>query len=134
MLCFISESEVGELKRVKQKIKNMAIFQKMLVICLLVTILISMISGGITYSIGSDIIMKKTVDQMEGTIAQLSKNNDSFMELINNRADYIAFNPTVQEELARAEPEEEGYFSGYRIVKRLLVQMFKSTQMVDIEI
>lgn len=59
MLCFISESEVGELKRVKQKIKNMAIFQKMLVICLLVTILISMISGGITYSIGSDIIMKK---------------------------------------------------------------------------
>ena len=134
MLCFISESEVGELKRVKQKIKNMAIFQKMLVICLLVTILISMISGGITYSIGSDIIMKKTVDQMEGTIAQLSKNYDSFMELINNRADYIAFNPTVQEELARAEPEEEGYFSGYRIVKRLLVQMFKSTQMEDIEI
>lgn len=122
------------MKQIKQKIKNMAIFQKMLVICLLVTILISLISGGITYYIGSDIIMKKTVDQMEGTIAQLSKNYDSFMELINNRTDYIAFNPTVQEELARSEPEEEGYFSGYRIVKRLLVQMFKSTQMEDIEI
>ena len=44
----------------KQRIKDMPIFQKMFVICILVTVTISVISGGITYVTASDIILKKT--------------------------------------------------------------------------
>ncbi len=120
----------------KQRIKDMPIFQKMFVICILVTVTISVISGGITYVTASDIILKKTIAQTEETINQVSENYDSFMEMIANRLDYIAFNPTVQEELLNRRPEknEEGYYGGTRMVKRLLVQMFKSYQMEDIEI
>ncbi len=120
----------------KQRIKDMPIFQKMFVICILVTGTISVISGGITYVTASDIILKKTIAQTEETINQVSENYDSFMEMIANRLDYIAFNPTVQEELLNRRPEknEEGYYGGTRMVKRLLVQMFKSYQMEDIEI
>lgn len=120
----------------KQRIKDMPIFQKMFVICILVTVTISVISGGITYVTASDIILKKTIAQTEETINQVSENYDSFMEMIANRLDYIAFNPTVQEELLNRRPEknEEGYYSSTRMVKRLLVQMFKSYQMEDIEI
>ena len=114
----------------------MPIFQKMFVICILVTVTISVISGGITYVAASDIILKKTIAQTEETINQVSENYDSFMEMIANRLDYIAFNPTVQEELLNRRPEknEEGYYGSTRTVKRLLVQMFKSYQMEDIEI
>ena len=120
----------------KQRIKDMPIFQKMFVICILVTVTISVISGGITYVTASDIILKKTIAQTEETINQVSENYDSFMEMIANRLDYIAFNPTVQEELLNRRPEknEEGYYGSTRTVKRLLVQMFKSYQMEDIEI
>lgn len=120
----------------KQRIKDMPIFQKMFVICILVTVTISVISGGITYVAASDIILKKTIAQTEETINQVSENYDSFMEMIANRLDYIAFNPTVQEELLNRRPEknEEGYYGSTRTVKRLLVQMFKSYQMEDIEI
>jgi len=120
----------------KKQLKDLKIFYKMLFICVAVTILISLLSGGITYYIASDIIKKKTVAQTSETIRQLSENCDSFMEIINNRIDYMAYNPTVQEELIYGEPgeEERGYYSGTRKVKRLMVQMFKSTQMEDIEI
>lgn len=120
----------------KQRVKDMPIFQKMFVVCILVTVTISVLSGGITYVTASDIIMKKTIAQTEETINQVSENYDSFMEVIANRLDYIAFNPTVQDELLNGRPEkdEEGYYSGTRMVKRLLVQMFKSYQMEDIEI
>ena len=46
----------------------MRIFNKMFLSCLLVTLLISLISGGITYYIASGIILKKTVMQTEETI------------------------------------------------------------------
>lgn len=106
----------------KQRIKDMPIFQKMFVICILVTVTISVISGGITYVTASDIILKKTIAQTEETINQVSENYDSFMEMIANRLDYIAFNPTVQEELLNRRPEknEEGYYGSTRTVKRLL--------------
>ena len=60
----------------------MRIFNKMFLSCLLVTLLISLISGGITYYIASGIILKKTVMQTEETIKQISENYDSFMKLI----------------------------------------------------
>lgn len=123
-------------KKIAQYVRDISIFQKMLVGCILVTILVSLLSGGLTYSISSRIILNKTIDQTEEIINQVSENYDSFMEVINNRLDYIAFNPTVQEELNNGVPEEEeeGYYSGSRVVKRLLVQMFKSNQMKDIQI
>ncbi|MDD3218749.1 MAG: sensor histidine kinase [Lachnospiraceae bacterium] len=123
-------------KWIKQSMKDLPIFQKMFMLCMLVTVSISLLSGGITYAISSEIILDKTIAQTEETINQLSENYDSFMEIITNRVDYIAFNPTVQDELINGKPEEteEGYYSGSRVVKRLLVQMFKSNQMEDIEI
>lgn len=60
----------------------MRIFGKMFLSCLLVTLLISLISGGITYYIASEIILKKTVMQTEETIKQISENYDSFMKLV----------------------------------------------------
>ncbi len=118
------------------RVKDMPIFLKMFVVCILVTVTISVLSGGITYVTASDIILQKTIAQTEETINQVSENYDSFMEVIVNRLDYIAFNPTVQDELLNGRPgwDEEGYYSGTRMVKRLLVQMFKSYQMEDIEI
>ena len=109
------------------RVKDMPIFLKMFVVCILVTVTISVLSGGITYVTASDIILQKTIAQTEETINQVSENYDSFMEVIVNRLDYIAFNPTVQDELLNGRPgwDEEGYYSGTRMVKRLLVQMFK---------
>ena len=114
----------------------MKIFNKMFLSCLLVTLLISLISGGITYYIASDIILNKTVMQTEETIKQISENYDSFMKLVYNKLDYLAFNPTVQEELIYGKPgeDEEGYYSGTRKLKRLMVQMFNSIHMEDMEI
>jgi two-component system sensor histidine kinase YesM len=120
----------------KNKLSNMKIFGKMFLACLLVTISISLISGGITYRIASQIIMDKTIRQTEETVAQISENYDTFMNLIYNKLDYLAFEPTVQEELIYGVPgeDEEGYYSGTRKLKRLMVQMFNSIQMEDIEI
>lgn len=120
----------------KKRLKNMRIFNKMFLSCLLVALVISLISGGVTYSIASDIILKKTVMQTEETVKQVSENYDSFMKLIYNKLDYLAFNPTVQEELIYGKPgeDEEGYYSGTRKLKRLMVQMFNSIHMEDMEI
>ena len=122
--------------RIKKRMKDMRIFNKMFLSCLLVTLLISLISGGITYYIASGIILKKTVMQTEETIKQISENYDSFMKLIYNKLDYLSFNPTVQEELIYGKPgeDEEGYYSGTRKLKRLMVQMFNSIHMEDMEI
>lgn len=120
----------------KKRLKNMRIFNKMFLSCLLVALAISLVSGGITYYIASDIILKKTVMQTEETVKQVSENYDSFMKLIYNKLDYLAFNPTVQEELIYGKPDEdeEGYYSGTRKLKRLMVQMFNSIHMEDMEI
>ncbi|WP_287713392.1 cache domain-containing sensor histidine kinase [Blautia sp.] len=122
--------------RIKKRMKDMRIFNKMFLSCLLVTLLISLISGGITYYIASGIILKKTVMQTEEIIKQISENYDSFMKLIYNKLDYLSFNPTVQEELIYGKPgeDEEGYYSGTRKLKRLMVQMFNSIHMEDMEI
>lgn len=124
------------IERIEQRVKDMPIFQKILASGIIVTFLISLVSGGITYFIASHIIVDKTIAQTEETINQVSENYDSFMEMMNNRIDYIAFNPTVQNELINSEPkeEEDSYYSGERMLQRLLVQMFKSYQMEDIEI
>ena len=116
--------------------KDMRIFNKMFLSCLLVTLLISLISGGITYYIASGIILKKTVMQTEETIKQISENYDSFMKLIYNKLDYLSFNPTVQEELIYGKPgeDEEGYYSGTRKLNRLMLQMFNSIHIEDLEI
>ncbi len=90
--------------QIKKRMKDMRIFGKMFLSCLLVTLLISLISGGITYYIASEIILKKTVMQTEETIKQISENYDSFMKLVYNKLDYLAFNPTVQEELVYGRP------------------------------
>ena len=52
------------------------------------------------------------------------------------RDSYLAFNPTVQEELIYGKPgaDEEGYYSGTRKLKRLMVQMFNSIHMEDMEL
>lgn len=114
----------------------MRIFYKLFFSCLLVTLLISFISGGITYYIASNIILNKTIIQTEETVRQISENYDSFMKQIFNKMEYLAFNPTVQEELIYGRPGvgEEGYYSGTRKVKRLMVQMYDSIHMEDMEI
>lgn len=120
----------------KKRLKNMRIFNKMFLSCLLVALAISLFSGSITYYIASDIILKKTVMQTEETVKQVSENYDSFMKIIYNKLDYLAFNPTVQEELIYGKPgeNEEGYYSGTRKLKRLMVQMFNSIHMEDMKI
>lgn len=120
----------------KKHLKNMKIFNKLFYSSILITLVITAASAGITYFIASDIILKKTVKQTEETVMQMSENYDSFMRLIYNKLDYLAFNPTVQEELiyGKAEDNEDGYYSGTRKLKRLMVQMFHSVHMEDIEI
>ncbi len=120
---------------INKKFKNMKIFSKLFLSCFFATVLISLISGTITYSIASDIILKKAVMQTEETVKQVSENYDSFMELMYNKIEYLAFNPTLQEELLYGSPDEEnGYYSGTRKIKRLMVQMFNSIYMKDMEI
>ncbi len=120
---------------INKKFKNMKIFLKLFLSCFFATVLISLISGTITYSIASDIILNKAVMQTEETVKQVSENYDSFMELIYNKIEYLAFNPTLQEELLNSSPDEEnGYYSGTRKIKRLMVQMFNSIYMKDMEI
>lgn len=121
---------------IKRRLKNMKIFNKLFLSCLLVTLMISLISGGITYYIASGIILNKTVMQTEETVRQISENYDSYMELIYSKLEYLAFNPTVQEELLSKFPEreDEGYYSGSRKLTRLLVQMYNSKDMRDMEI
>ncbi|MCP1102340.1 cache domain-containing sensor histidine kinase [Aequitasia blattaphilus] len=127
-------------ERVKNRFRDLKIFYKVLLACLSMTILISLVSGGITYFIASKIVLNKTIEQTQETIHQLVDNYDAFMELMNYRVNTIAFNETVQEELREEEDEEtkslqtESYYSRARRVNRLLVQMFYSIQMEDIEI
>ena len=120
---------------INKKLKNMKIFSKLFLSCFFATVLISLISGTITYSIASDIILKKAVKQTEETVKQVSVNYDSFMKLIYNNIEYLAFNPTLQEGLIHGSTEEENsYYSGPRKIKRLMVQMFNSIYMKDMEI
>lgn len=124
------------LRGIKKYLKNMKIFHKLFYFSLIVTLVITLVSSGLTYFIASDIILKKTVRQTEETIKQMSENYDSFMQIIYNKLDRLAFSPTVQEELIAGKNEEmeEGYYSGSRKLKRVMVQMFNSIYMEDMEI
>lgn len=113
----------------------MKIFHKLLLSCLFVTIFISLVSGGVTYYIASKIILEKTIRQTEETVRKISENYDSYMQLTYNKLDYLAFNPTVQEELnSDSQKNESSFYSSGRKIKRLMVQMYNSKEMRDLEI
>lgn len=78
----------------------------------------------------------KTVTQAKETVWQISENYDTFMTMIYNKLDILAFNTAVQEELrlGKSEDSEEGYYSKTRKLKRQMVMIYNSVYMKDLEI
>ena len=83
----------------KHRLNDMHIFTKLFLFCLAICFSIALISGVIVYNIASDIILDKTVTQAKETVRQISENYDTFMTMIYNKLDILAFNTAVQEEL-----------------------------------
>lgn len=120
----------------KHRLNDMHIFTKLFLFCLAICFSIALISGVIVYNIASDIILDKTVTQAKETVRQISENYDTFMTMIYNKLDILAFNTAVQEELrlGKSEDSEEGYYSKTRKLKRQMVMIYNSVYMKDLEI
>lgn len=92
------------------------------------------------YFIAADMILKQTIEQSQGTIQELSLNIDHYFSLVENSFEYIANNTIVQEELTGEEPyrsdgeEVFSYFSRPGQIRRLLLQMYSSVYMDDIDL
>ena len=69
----------------------------------LIPLLIILVTAFYLYS--SKIIFRKTVEQSEETVGQLSMSLDHFMEQNINKLETLGDNPTIQEEL-NADTEE----------------------------
>lgn len=120
----------------KHRLNDMHIFTKLFLFCLAICFSIALISGVIVYNIASDIILDKTVTQAKETVRQISENYDTFMTMIYNKLDILAFNTAVQEELrlGKLGDSEEGYYSKTRKLKRQMVMIYNSVYMKDLEI
>ena len=122
--------------KMRQKIKNMRIFYKILLLSIVITLLITLVSTVLTYNKASEIILEKTVRQSQETIRQMSDNYETFMQGIYDKVNYIAYSSITQDELRYGEKDvyEEGYFSREKELKRQMVRLFNSFYVDDMEI
>lgn len=120
----------------KHRLNDMHIFTKLFLSCLAICLSVALISGAIVYNVASSIILNKTVTQAQETVRQISENYDTFMTMIYNKLDILAFNTAVQEELklGKSGDSEEGYYSKTRKLKRQMVLVYNSVYMRDLEI
>ena len=89
----------------RQKIKNMRIFYKILLLSIVITLLITLVSTVLTYNKASEIILEKTVRQSQETIRQMSDNYETFMQGIYDKVNYIAYSSITQDELRYGEKD-----------------------------
>lgn len=120
----------------KRRLNDMHIFTKLFLSCFAISLAIALCSGIIVYNIASNIILDKTVTQAKETVRQIAENYDTFMTMIYNKLDLLAFNTAVQEELkyGKTGDPEEGYYSKTRKLKRQMVMIYNSVYMKDLEI
>ena len=102
----------------------------------LIPLLIILVTAFYLYS--SKIIFRKTVEQSEETVGQLSMSLDHFMEQNINKLETLGDNPTIQEEL-NADTEElddtdDSFYSRNRQIRRMMLKEFSSVTMNDMEL
>lgn len=100
-------------------------------------VLVAAVSG-IFFSAASTILTHKIEEQALATAAQISDNFDRKMEIAENKMVQLMNDPTIQEELkdeiAIEDQDKDNYYSNFRKIRRVLIQVYNSPMIEDIEI
>ncbi|MCJ7842132.1 sensor histidine kinase [Lederbergia sp. NSJ-179] len=122
----------------KQWFLNLAINKKLLLILASSLFVLIFIIDFFIYSVYANIIADKIEEQAFQTTVQLSNNFDNKIEIIKNKIIQVVNDPTVQEELtddiAIEQQDKDNYYSNFRKIRRILVQVYSSVMLEDIEI
>ena len=119
---------------------NLRIKRKLLVFSLSISITVLIIAGLSLMYMSSRVVIRQSEAQMQGTMEELSENFDNYFSLINNSFGYITSNNVVQDELTSENPDSStgddyySYNSKTRQLRRLLLQVYSSVYMHDIQL
>lgn len=119
---------------------NLRIKRKLLVFSLGISITVLIIAGLALMYMSSRVVIRQSEAQMQGTMEELSENFDNYFSLIDNSFGYIANNIIVQDELTSKNPDSStgddyySYNSKTRQLRRLLLQVYSSVYMHDIQL
>lgn len=117
---------------------NLSINKKLSLILIPTLLLLIVAIGFSVYAVASEILNKKIEEQALETAAQISNNFDRKIEIAENKMTQLMNDPTVQEELkddvAIAQQDRDNYYSNFRKIRRVLIQVYSSTMIDDIEI
>ncbi len=119
---------------------NLNIRSKFLYCFVGITITFLLVIAILLYSVAANMILDQTIEQSQETIRELSLNIDHYFNLVQNSFEYIASNNNVQAELTSTDPfrsdgkEVFSYFSIPGQIRRLLLQMYSSVYMNDINL